>query len=330
MAMFAIIFLSGVSSIYAKMKKGENKMVTIRGLKKSYKKFHVLDGLDMTINKGDVYGFLGKNGCGKTTTMNIICNIIPKDEGEIILGENPDEKIKIGYLPETPALFGYMNGYEYLEYIAACAKYKGDIKARIAEVLDITGMTEGGKRRIKGYSRGMNQRLGIAAAIFDKPDLVILDEPTSALDPEGRAEVMSIIRNLSATGATILLCTHILSDVERVANRIGIMSGGKLAIEDTIINVENRFRRNSVEITLGSFDENVKNLLKNAEFVSGTEFFPASGLAVLEVADPDEGIVKTMRLLSENNISPLKLQITRPTLEQIYINTVGEVGGERA
>lgn len=305
-------------------------MVTIRELKKSYKKFHVLDGLNMTINKGDVYGFLGKNGCGKTTTMNIICNIVPKDEGEIILGEVPGDKIKIGYLPETPALFDYMNGYEYLEYIAACAKYRGDVKARVAEVLDITGMTEGGKRRIKGYSRGMNQRLGIAAAIFDNPDLLILDEPTSALDPEGRAEVISIIRSLSETGATILLCTHILSDVERVANRIGIMSGGKLAIEDTIINVENQFRHNSVEVSLGSLDENVQNLLKNAEFVSDVEFFPASGLAVLDVDDPDEGMIRTMRLLSENNISPVKLQVTRPTLEQIYINTVGEVGGERA
>lgn len=302
-------------------------MVTIRELKKSYKKFRVLDGLNMTINKGDVYGFLGKNGCGKTTTMNIICNIIPKDEGEIILGEAPGEKIKIGYLPETPALFGYMNGYEYLEYIAACAKYKGDAKARTAEVLDITGMAEGGKRRIKGYSRGMNQRLGIAAAIFDNPDLVILDEPTSALDPEGRAEVMTIIRNLAATGATILLCTHILSDVERVANRIGIMRDGKLVIEDTIVNVENRLRRNSVEISLGSIDENVRDLLKSADFVSGAEFFPASGLAVLNVDDPDEGMVKTMRLLSDNNISPAKLQVTRPTLEQIYINTVG---GDRA
>ena len=329
MANFAIIFLSGVSFIYTKRKR-EDKMVTIRELKKSYKKFHVLDGLNMTINKGDVYGFLGKNGCGKTTTMNIICNIVPKDEGEIILGEVPGDKIKIGYLPETPALFDYMNGYEYLEYIAACAKYRGDVKARVAEVLDITGMTEGGKRRIKGYSRGMNQRLGIAAAIFDNPDLLILDEPTSALDPEGRAEVISIIRSLSETGATILLCTHILSDVERVANRIGIMSGGKLAIEDTIINVENRFRHNSVEVSLGSLNENVQNLLKNAEFVSDVEFFPASGLAVLDVDDPDEGMIRTMRLLSENNISPLKIQVTRPTLEQIYINTVGEVGGERA
>lgn len=298
-------------------------MVQIRGLQKSYKNFKVLDGLDMTINKGDVYGFLGKNGCGKSTTMNIICNIIPKDEGEIILGEN-GEDVKIGYLPETPALFGYMNGYEYLEYIASCANYQGDTKKRIAEVMEITGMTEGGKRRIKGYSRGMNQRMGIAATIFNNPDLIILDEPTSALDPEGRAEVMSIINNLTQTGATILLCTHILSDVERVSNRIGIMKNGRLAIEDTIANVKNRFMKNSIEINLANPTEDSISVIRNAEFAKDFQFFPHSALAVFDVENPDEGMVKTMKLLSENGIAASRIQTTSPTLEQIYIQTVSD------
>ncbi|MBQ7834986.1 MAG: ABC transporter ATP-binding protein [Ruminiclostridium sp.] len=298
-------------------------MVQIRGLQKSYKNFKVLDGLDMTINKGDVYGFLGKNGCGKSTTMNIICNIIPKDEGEIILGEN-GEDVKIGYLPETPALFGYMNGYEYLEYIASCANYQGDTKKRIAEVMEITGMTEGGKRRIKGYSRGMNQRMGIAATIFNNPDLIILDEPTSALDPEGRAEVMSIINNLTQTGATILLCTHILSDVERVSNRIGIMKNGRLAIEDTIASVKNRFMKNSIEINLANPTEDSISVIRNAEFAKDFQFFPHSALAVFDVENPDEGMVKTMKLLSENGIAASRIQTTSPTLEQIYIQTVSD------
>lgn len=298
-------------------------MVQIRNLQKSYKKFRVLDGLDMTINKGDVYGFLGKNGCGKSTTMNIICNIIPKDEGEIILGEN-GENIKIGYLPETPALFGYMNGYEYLEYIAACANYKGDVNKRIAEVLEITGMTEGGKRRIKGYSRGMNQRMGIAATIFNNPDLIILDEPTSALDPEGRAEVMNIINNLTGTGATILLCTHILSDVERVANRIGIMKNGKLAIEDTIVNVKSRFVHDSIEISLGEISEEKLDIIRNADFAKSFQFFPQSGLAVFDVDNSNEGMIKTMKLLSDNNIAASRIQTTSPTLEQVYIQTVSD------
>lgn len=297
-------------------------MVKIRNLRKSYGKFPVLDGLDMTINKGDVYAFLGKNGCGKTTTMNIICNVIPKDEGEIILGEGEGGKIKIGYLPETPELFGYMNGYEYLEYIAGCARYKGDIKKRTLEVLEITGMTEDGKRRIKGYSRGMNQRMGIAAVIFDDPDLVILDEPTSALDPQGRAEVISIIKNLSAAGTTILLCTHILADVERVANRIGIMKNGRLAAEDSIINILKSRSTASVEVYLSEYSGETAELLKSAEFVRGAQVFPSSGMVALDVDEPEEGMLKIMRLLAEKEIRAAKVQITRPTLEQIYIETI--------
>jgi ABC-2 type transport system ATP-binding protein len=122
----------------------------------------------MSLEKGDIYGFLGTNGCGKTTTMNIICNIIAKDEGDIYFN---DSSIKIGYLPESPALYGYMSGYEYLNFIGACCNYKGSIEARTNEVLDITGMTVGAKRRIGGYSRGMNQRIGIAAALYAHPPL---------------------------------------------------------------------------------------------------------------------------------------------------------------
>lgn len=296
-------------------------MVQINNLMKSYKGLKVLDGLTMTINKGDVYGFLGKNGCGKTTTMNIICDIIPKDDGEIILGdgENP---VRIGYLPEAPALFGYMNGYEYLEYIAGCAKYKGDVKKRTAEVLEITGMTEGGKRRIKGYSRGMNQRLGIAATIFTNPDLVILDEPTSALDPEGRAEVMAIIRNLTGTGCTILLCTHILSDVERVANRIGIMRGGRLAAEGSINEILDKYRVNTIELAVAEPDEQTERLLREAAFSKNVSFYEAAQRYVIDVEDEDRGMAELLRLLADNNIPVKSLKASRPTLEQVYLDLV--------
>lgn len=299
-------------------------MVQIRNLRKSYKGFRVLDGLDMTIAKGDVYGFLGKNGCGKTTTMNIICNVIPKDEGEIRLGETEGEPVRIGYLPESPALFGYMNGIEYLEYIAGCARYKGDVRKRIAEVLEITGMSEGGKRRIKGYSRGMNQRMGIAATIFDHPDLIILDEPTSALDPQGRAEVIGIIQNLTATGATILLCTHILTDVERVANRIGILKNGRLAVEDSISNILNARKSASVEIYLAEYDDETAALLGSADFAVGSQRFPASGMVALDVNDPEEGMLRVMAFLSERRIHAARVSLTRPTLEQIYIETISD------
>lgn len=298
-------------------------MLRITNLKKAYGKFNVLNGLNMTLEKGDVYGFLGKNGCGKTTTMNIVCNLIKKDEGSIVLGEKPDDKIKIGYLPETPALFGYMNGYEYLDYIAACCKWQGDVKARTAEVLDIVGMTEGGKRRIKGYSRGMNQRLGIAAAMYNNPDLLILDEPTSALDPQGRADVMNIIRELTGNQTTILLCTHILSDVERVANKIGMISDGVMKLEGNIGDILRQRGSNDIEVYLHNTDERSINLMKAIPFAANVDFYDKTKCFVIRTDNSENTAGEFIRYCAANDLVPLKMEVTKPTLEQIYIEEVG-------
>ena len=299
-------------------------MLHIKNLHKSYGAFEVLRGLEMNVNTGDIYGFLGKNGCGKTTTMNIVSNIIPKDSGEINFGK---ENCKVGYLPETPSMFTYMNGYEYLDYIAACCNYKGDKKKRIDEVISLVGMAEGGKRRIKGYSRGMNQRIGIAAAIFDNPDLLILDEPTSALDPQGRAEVMNIIKQLADMGTTIILCTHILSDVERTANRIGIVRDGRMAVEGTISEIKSQFARTGKKIVMEIFGD-PGAAVQPINKCTGGQFYFDRQRAIFEIPlDYDENEqVKAQQVLNEINAAGLTLSlfvIENKTLEQIYMETIG-------
>ncbi|MCL2638826.1 MAG: ABC transporter ATP-binding protein [Oscillospiraceae bacterium] len=294
-------------------------MLQIKNLKKSYKGFAVLHGLNMSLEKGDVYGFLGPNGCGKTTTMNIICDIITKDEGEVNF-EN--KEVKIGYLPETPALYGYMNGYEYLDFIGACSEYDGDITARTAEVLEITGMTEGAKRRIKGYSRGMNQRIGIAAALYGKPDLIILDEPTSALDPEGRAEVMEIIKKLAETGSTIILCTHILSDVERVANKVGIIRNGVIPVEGSIEEIKRRFEGNvAINIRLLEQTPEAVTALSKIELAEKSDISMTGGITVYakDGVSEKDFYNKVIMTLAENNILPEAVSFKRLSLEEIYI-----------
>ena len=275
----------------------------------------------MDINDGDVYGFLGRNGCGKTTTMNIIANVIPKDEGDIKLG-NGEQKIKVGYLPESPTIFGYMTAREYLEYIAACTGYDGDIAKRTEEVLEIIGLRDAADRRTKGFSRGMTQRLGMGAAIYRKPDLLIFDEPTSALDPQGRIEVISIINRLKAMGCTIVLSTHILSDVERVANRIGIMNGGILAEEGDIVAVMRKYGGDIVNLKLRNMTEENKIALLKVDFARA-EFNNETGLFRFGTDNAEDTAKRLIKLLAENDMTAESFNIGTATLEEVFRKVVG-------
>jgi ABC-2 type transport system ATP-binding protein len=278
----------------------------------------------MNIGKGEIYGFLGKNGCGKTTTMNIICDIIPKDGGSVAFSAL-GERRKIGYLTEQPALHGFMDGYEYLEYIAACANYKGDVNRRIHETLELVGMLEGARRRIKNYSRGMNQRLGIAAAIFDSPHLLILDEPTSALDPEGRAEVMKIIQRLKAEGTTIILCTHIISDVERVADKIGILHDGVIAEEGYIDDIIRKHQKNysRIMIKLAEPNADFASLMRGNPLVAASSYNPKTGQVILDSENADALYDALLALIIQNRIRFSEFINQSTTLEDIYIAVTG-------
>ncbi len=295
-------------------------MVRIRDLRKKYGAIPVLNGLSMDIEDGDVYGFLGRNGCGKTTTMNIICNIIPKDEGEITLGNG--KPIKVGYLPESPMIYGYMTAKEYLEYIAACSEWQGDVNRRVAEVLDVVGLSKAANQRAKGFSRGMTQRLGMGAAILGNPELLIFDEPTSALDPQGRAEVISIINRLKSMGCTIVLSTHILSDVERVANRIGIMRNGVLAEEGSLKELLRRQGGDVINITVRGLTQENKIKLLSVDFARA-EYNNDEDLFRFGTEDAEDTARRLMRLMADNDIVAENFSIGTATLEEVFGKVVG-------
>lgn len=295
-------------------------MVRIRDLRKKYGAVPVLNGLSMDIEDGDVYGFLGRNGCGKTTTMNIICNIIPKDEGEITLGGG--KPIKVGYLPESPMIYGYMTAKEYLEYIAACSEWQGDVNKRVAEVLDVVGLSKAADRRAKGFSRGMTQRLGMGAAILGNPELLIFDEPTSALDPQGRAEVIAIINRLKSMGCTIVLSTHILSDVERVANRIGIMRNGVLAEEGSLKELLRKQGGDVINLTVRGLTQENKIKLLSVDFARA-EYNNDEGLFRFGTENAEDTARRLMKLMADNDIVAESFSIGTATLEEVFGKVVG-------
>ena len=294
-------------------------MVRIEKLYKSYKFHPVLNGLDMHVKTGEVYGFIGENGSGKTTTMNILCNIIKKDTGLITL--NGGNKYRIGYLPESPMLFTYMNAHQYLEYIGACCEYPGDIKARNKELLKLVNLTDAANRKIKGYSRGMNQRLGLATAIYMDPDIIILDEPTSALDPQGRAEVIKIILYLKSIGKTVILSTHILTDVERVADTVGILHGGVLIDQDNLAAMLSKHSNNSIIISPLAGNEQIHKKIMEIDFGNVTP--DGNGSYEIQVENIEQDGVKLQNYLKENDINLSGYYVNKVTLEDIYLKAVG-------
>lgn len=197
-------------------------MIEVKNIKKAYDNNVVLTDVNITLKKGSIYGLIGKNGAGKTTLMNIMSGLIDCDGGQILIdGKEVEEGdfLKVGYLPDLPSFFDYLKTDEYIDFLL-----KGENKSRRDELLTMVGLKSGIK--IKNMSRGMRQRLGIAAALVNDPDILLLDEPTSALDPRGRNDVMKVLNLLKKRGKSIMLSTHILSDIEQNCDEIGFLSEG--------------------------------------------------------------------------------------------------------
>lgn len=195
----------------------------------------IIEDLTFHVRENTIYGFIGQNGAGKTTTMKMILGLYPMDSGTIqVNGENvtygqTNTNRYIGYLPDVPEFYGYMTPSEYLNLCGDITGLpKDQIKKRTSELLEIVGLDKANKR-IHGFSRGMKQRLGIAQALLNQPKLLICDEPTSALDPMGRKEIIDILQ-LVKNQTTVIFSTHILSDVERICDEIGLLHNGKLAL----------------------------------------------------------------------------------------------------
>ena len=297
-------------------------MITVRNLKKDFKAFQALKGIDLNVKKGEVYGFIGHNGAGKSTTMNILAGLSRPESGECVVNGMDVQKIRhpgdlnVGYLPEDPRFYPWMTARETLSYLGdanAAANRK-----RVEEMLRWVGLTDAENRRVGGFSRGMKQRLGIAAALMHDPSLLILDEPSSALDPEGRSDVLRLIAELKQMGKTVFFSTHILSDVERICDTVGIIASGKLVMEKPLEEMQKEHILPIFDVELISpiqrpAAEKLKSLagVKDVKVKDNSLFIYVNDTALLSR--------RLMAFFAGEEISVLSFGLRKHTLEDIFM-----------
>ncbi len=304
-------------------------MIKVVNLKKSYGHLEALKSISFEVEKGSVFGFIGRNGAGKTTTMNILTGLIRFNSGEIFIKgkdflKNKHELIKsIGYLPETPTFYNYMNAREYLNFIGEIIGIElKELNKRIDELLEMVKLVKPSKRRISGYSRGMKQRLALAVAFMNNPEILFLDEPASALDPEGRLEMLEIIENLKDEKITIFLSTHILNDAERVCDKICIIDEGKILTTKNLSELYETYIQPIFDIEFEKDPKDETDLLKKLNWV---ESIKADREKIsLYVKDIDYAKRQILKELSKLNTNVVNYQIRKSNLEDIFIKMVNK------
>ena len=217
-----------------------NEVISVSSLNKSYGLNKAVDNLNLTIYKGDFFGFLGPNGAGKTTTIRMITGIIKSDSGNITINglANTEKKqisSNLGAMPDNRGFYDWMTGEEYLTFFAVLYSIpKNSITAKIETLLSKVGLLPNKNKKIGAYSRGMKQRLSLALALVNDPQILLLDEPTLGLDPKGQEDIENLLKELNSNGITIIYSSHLLQDVSNLCNRIGIINFGKLIADGTL------------------------------------------------------------------------------------------------
>lgn len=294
-------------------------MIEIRNLHKHFKQFHALKGIHLTVNENEIYGFIGHNGAGKSTTMNIMMGLSHIEEGTCFIDGKDVTKISqpselnVGFLPENPQFYPWMSALEYLLY---CSKHPD--KKRAMETLAWAGLEKAANRKIKGFSRGMKQRLGLAVAIINDPKLIILDEPSSALDPEGRSEVLKLMMQLKEMGKTIIFSSHILSDIERICDRIGMIEQGEMVFEKSLSSLlsENVKPIVDVDISEEISDEIIDQLEQYKDILHVTKDY--SKLSI-QMTSPEFDTKALLEKLLKHNVPVIGFNQRKNNLESLFV-----------
>jgi ABC-2 type transport system ATP-binding protein len=299
--------------------------VEVRGLVKQYGALTAVDHVEITVNTGDVYGYLGPNGAGKTTSLRMMLGLIRPTEGSVrLFGRDPMESVHaldgVAGFVEAPTFYPYLTGRRNLELLAAFDG--GDARGRIDTALESVELADRAGDRVGGYSHGMRQRLGIAAALLRDPKLLLLDEPTTGLDPGGMRDMRLLVKRLAEQGITIMLSSHLLAEVEEVCNRVAIIQSGRIVYEGEIASLK-RGAGTTYELSTTD-DACALEVCRRQPGIENVE----NGAAITFTADAD-AVAALSRSLVEAGALIRALTPQGATLEQLFFSLT-EGGGEPA
>lgn len=296
-------------------------ILSVKNLSKSFGKRKAVDNLSFDIRAGEIFGFLGPNGAGKSTAIRAMLSLIKPDSGDIEIFGKSIRKYRnsalqeVGALVELPDFYEYLSAYKNLSLLATMDKVS---KERIFEVLEIVGLADRAKDKVRAFSQGMKQRLGIAQALLSKPKLLILDEPTNGLDPRGMKEVRDLIRKLAEEGITILLSSHLLHEIEQICTTMAIINLGKLIKIGSVHDLLNESDTFITEITAEPVVK-AKTTLESLEYVSNV--VESSGTLKVRIANKDLSQLTRDLVKADIDVSAI---IPRTSLEDYFLSLTDE------
>lgn len=299
-------------------------VIQITGVEKIYKgRVHALRGVDLEVRPGEVFGLLGPNGAGKSTLVKILMTVIrPTKVSGTVLGKPVGDRptlARIGYLPEHHRFPPYLKGRQVLEFFAAMSGVsKKDRKKRSEELLEVVGMSEWGNKKVGGYSKGMRQRVGIAQALMNDPELVLLDEPTDGVDPVGRREIRGILARMKDEGRAVFLNSHLLSELEMVCDRVAIMVTGKVHRQGTIEELTEGKRGYAIA-GASPFTEDDLATIRQAS--QGLDVVTEPAAVIIRTEDPAR-VQPAIDALRSRGVVLSAVRPMRPTLEDLFMETV--------
>ncbi len=296
-------------------------MIRTRGLSKTYGRVHAVDGIDLDVREGDIYGFLGANGSGKTTTVRMLLGLVLATAGEVELFGEPMPRAsqsvlpRVGALVEGPGAYPHLSAQANLALFAAAAGPRvGRLarRERIHEVLEQVGLDAADKRPTKTYSMGMRQRLGLAAALMRRPPLLVLDEPTNGLDPQGIRDIRELLVDLNRDGTTIFLSSHLLAEIEQMSTRVGVLDRGRLVLQEDLAALPTetglvRVRTPDVSQTIALLDGRVEHrdvemvLVRADDPAELNQLLVTAGLRVNEISPVRRGLEEIVLAATESD-----------------------------